>query len=362
MSFWLAMAVLTAAVLGALLVPLLRKPADGITRKEFDLAVFRDQLAELDRDKGHGLIGEEEAEAARNEISRRLLAASHAQERAASGSRSRRAAVAAVAAIPLIAIPIYLRNGAPTLRDVPLKDRIEHAVENQDMVALVAKVEEHLAKNPDDAKGWTLLAPIYRHMSRFEDAARAYSNILRLSPPVAETLADYAEMLVFANQGVVSSEANKAFAEALKLDANNPKARYFAALALKQEGKAGEAIAAWKALLADSPADAAWRNVVEQEIASANAPGPTQDQVAAAQNMNPEDRQNMIRSMVDGLEQRLKENGNDLEGWQRLINARMVLGEQDKAKFALLAAEKALKDKPEALASLNEFAKNLSLQ
>jgi cytochrome c-type biogenesis protein CcmH len=362
MSFWLAMAVLTAAVLGALLVPLWRKPAESASRKEFDLAVFRDQLAELDRDKARGIIGEVEAEAARNEISRRLLAASQAQEQASGESRARGAAIVAVVAIPLIAVPIYLRTGAPHLPDVPLRDRIEHAVENNDMVALIAKVEDHLAKNPNDAQGWAVLAPVYKRMNRFEDAARAYGHVLRLTPPTAEIWADYAEMLVFANQGVVSAEASKAFAEALKLNAKNPKARYFAALALKQEGKTGDAVAAWKALLADSPADASWRNVVEQEIASVSAPMPSQEQVAAAQNMSPEDRQKMIRSMVDGLEERLKTNGNDLEGWQRLINARMVLGEQDKAKLAYEMAKTVFKDKPEALQTLGGLAKNLRLE
>lgn len=362
MSFWLAIAVLTAAVLGALLAPLWRKSTDGASRKDFDLAVFRDQLAELERDKARGIIGEAEAEAARNEISRRLLTASQAQENVSGESRANWAAIIAVAAIPLIAVPIYLRTGAPHLPDVPLKDRIERAVENNDMVALVAKVEDRLAKDLNNAEGWAVLAPVYKHMTRFEDAARAYGNVLRLTKPTPETWADFAEMLVFANQGIVSAEANKAFAEALKLDPKNAKARYFAALALKQEGKTGEAVAAWKVLLADSPADASWRNLVEQEIASAGAPRPSQEQIAAAQDMSPEDRQKMIRSMVDGLEERLKKNGNDLEGWRRLINARMVLGEQDKARLAYETAKTVFKDKPEALAALGGLAKNLRLE
>jgi cytochrome c-type biogenesis protein CcmH len=351
MMIWLIFATLTAAALAAVLWPLFHSQTALAPRRDFDRAVFMDQLAELDRDLTRGVIGAGEADAARNEISRRLLAAVHQTDEKTVSSGRRFVAAAAIIAVPLIALSLYLREGAPFLPDVPLRERIAHATENNDFVAMVARVEQHLKEKPDDRQGWQVLAPAYRRMQRFDDAARAYERLVVLGDNEPNTLADLGEMIVYANEGMVTAEAAKAFAAALDRDAKNPKARYFAALALKQEGKAGAAVAAWKALLADSPADAPWRPMVDKEIAA-----------VATEAMKPEDRDTMIRGMVDGLEAKLEANGDDLEGWQKLINARKVLGEMDKAKAAYDRAKAVFKDRPEALASLDELARSLSIQ
>jgi cytochrome c-type biogenesis protein CcmH len=365
MMIWVAMAGLTALVIGALVLPVLRGAPQGAARPEFDAVIYRDQLAELDRDAARGIIGPAEAGAARNEVSRRLLGAIEAEgKKTTTQGRNWRPALVAALAVPAIALPIYLWAGSPHIPDLPLQMRLAHAVENDDIEALVAQVESHLAQNPGDLNGWQVLAPIYRRMERYDDAANAYAKILTLTAPTGALLSDYAEMLVYSNQGLVSATAAHVFAEALKLDPANPKARFFAGLALNQEGKRDEALAAWTKLLADSPADATWRPMLEREIANLRAPasGPTADQVAAAQNMSAADRDTMIRGMVDGLEAKLKTNGDDLEGWRRLINARLVLGERDKAKASLDAARQSLKDKPEALASLDSLAKELGIE
>jgi cytochrome c-type biogenesis protein CcmH len=259
--------------------------------------------------------------------------------------------MAAAVLVPVIAAGFYLRTGAPHLPDVPLRDRIAHATENNDFAGMVAQVEEHLKANPTDRQGWEVLAPAYRRMNRFDDSARAFSQAINLGGRTPDNLADMGEMITMGNEGMVTAEANAAFAEALKLDQKHPKARYYAALALRQEGKTDEAVAAWKALLDDSPADAPWRSMVDRDIAE-----------VAAKDMSPDDQQAMIRGMVDGLEERLKSDGNDLEGWQRLMNARKVLGEMDKAKAAYEAAKAVFKDKPDALASLDELARSLSIE
>jgi cytochrome c-type biogenesis protein CcmH len=168
------------------------------------------------------------------------------------------------------------------------------------------------------------------------------ANVTRLSKATPETIADYGEMVVFANEGMVTAEADRAFNEALKLDPKLPKARYFHGLALKQEGKTEEARAMFQALLADSPPDASWRPAIEAELAP--------DQAAT------------IRSMVDGLEARLQTDRGDLEGWQRLIRSRSVLGEIDKAKAALATAREQFKDKQDALATLNGLAKEVGIE
>ncbi len=362
---WIIFAVMTAAVIALLLLPVIRqKPSsEAADRNAFDRAVFRDQLAELDRDVERGTIGTADAEAARNEIARRLIAAA-APAGVARPLGAPSLALLSALIIPAVALPLYLRAGNPLLPDVPLASRLERAEEAGDYEALIVKVEQHLAKNPDDVEGWKVLAPAYRRGERWADAAEAHRNIVRLSPPSAEVIADYGEALVFAGQGMVSSDAHRLFSEALKLDAKLPKARFYDALALKQEGKAEEAKAAFEAFLKDTPEDAPWRPMLLAEMQDMSARPPALDQqtMKDAANMSAEDRQAMIRGMVDGLEEKLKANPSDLEGWLRLIRARAVLGETDKAKASYETAKAQFKDKPEAIVALDGLAKDIDIQ
>ena len=334
---WIVFAAMTAAVLGALLWPVVKsKPAaTQAERAAYDQAVFRDQLAELDRDVERGTIGQAEADAARNEISRRLIAATEEPGRKPVASFAW-AAIAAVLIVPAVALPLYLRSGNPQLPDVPHAQRMADAEKNGDMEALIAKVEQHLEANPDDLQGWQILAPAYRRAQRWDDAVEAYRNIVRLAPPDATNIADFAEAQVMANQGMVSAPAHDLFRQVLTIDPTLPKARFYNALALKQEGKTDEARAAFTAFLKDSPADAPWRPMLEAEMQDMSAKPPALDQqtMANASNMSASDQQAMIRSMVDGLEQKLAANPDNLDGWLRLIRARSVLGDTDKAKAA----------------------------
>ena len=240
---WFVFAAMTAAVIGGLLWPVVTsKPGGDVAgRDAYDRVVFRDQLAELDRDAERGTIGPAEAEAARNEISRRLIATSQAPEKKPAVSNAAWMAIAATVIVPLVALPLYLKSGSPTLPDVPLGIRMANAEKNGDMDALIVKVEQHLAANPDDLQGWSILAPAYRRAQRGDDAAEAYRNILRLSKPDAANTSDYAEAQVMANQGIVPAAAHDLFKQALVLDPTFPKARFYDALALKQEGKTAEA-------------------------------------------------------------------------------------------------------------------------
>ncbi len=334
MMLWLVLTAMTVVAMATLLGPVYRRRGEAVAdRAVFDRAVFRDQMEELERDRARGVIGAAEAEAARNEISRRLLQAARP---AMPRSSAPWIAALSVLMIPAVALPLYLQRGNPKLPDMPLAARLENAIENQDFDAMIAKVERHLAVTPDDVQGWMVLAPAYKRLGRWNDAASAFAHIMRLGKGTPETIAAYGEMLVFANEGMVTAEANRAFSEALKLDPKLAKARYFHGLALKQEGKREEARAVFEQLLADSPADASWRPAVEAEL--------------------------MISGMVDGLEERLKIDGDDLEGWQRLIRSRVVLGEMDKAKSALAIAREQFKGRPDAIAALATLAKEVGLE
>jgi cytochrome c-type biogenesis protein CcmH len=205
---------------------------------------------------------------------------------------------------------------------------LKGAIANQDFEALVATVEAHLAEAPNDIEGWKVLAPAYKRERRWSDAADAYANVLRLTPPTADAIADYGEMLVFANEGMVTAEAEGAFAEALKLEATNERAKYYYDMALKQEGK---------------------------------APALSDEQVAAVQAMPAQDQTAMIAGMMDGLEQKLGRDSRDLEGWKRLIRARRISNEIDKAKISLDLAMNVFKDDPASLDALRELAKELGI-
>jgi cytochrome c-type biogenesis protein CcmH len=255
-------------------------------------------------------------------------------------------ALASLLVIPAVALPLYLRTGSPALPDVPLQARMEKAVAEGDFAAMLAQVEQHLAANPNDLRGWQVIAPAYRRDGRYGDAAKAYAQILRLSPTDAETLALLGENLTLANEGTVTAEANRIFAEALALDPKLPMARFYAALALKQEGRAEEAERAFTDFLAETPADAPWRPMLEAELSG----------------MSSADQQEMIRAMVEGLDQKLAAGGGDLDGWLRLIRSRMVLGETDKAKAAYEKAKAVFKDDSGAIAALEALSTEVGLK
>ncbi len=366
------MAVLAAATSLSVLAPLYRAQRTARSERGQALAIYRDQLGEVDRDLDRGVIGETEAEAARTEISRRVLRAGHEADagETAGSPRMRRIAAVAMIAMPLAALVFYLFVGNPEMPAEPLAARLSAPTDRQDIPTLVARIEAHLAANPDDAKGWQILAPVYLRLGRFDDAVKAYKTIVRLTGSTADTELDLGEALVSANGGVVSAEANAAFDKAAKLDPTAVRPRFYLALALGQAGNTDAAIAAWKALLAGAPETAPWVSVARTELAkleggsgmataegSPPPSGPTAADVNAAGQMSAADRMAMIEGMVAKLAAQLDANPNDGAGWARLVRSYMVLGKTDDAKAALVKARAALANDATALASVNEAAK-----
>jgi cytochrome c-type biogenesis protein CcmH len=365
MTLWFVFALMTVAAIFAVLWPLSRgssTPAGGS-----EAVVYRDQLAEIDRDVAAGLIGVSEAEAARVEISRRLLAAADGQRDlpARSNLSLRRAsAIVALVGLPIAAVTFYLALGSPRLGDFPLASRTGTADVNQPLDNMVAQVEAHLEKNPSDGRGWTVLAPVLARLGRFGDAVRAYRNVITYAGDSAERRSDLGEALAIVAGGVVTAEAKVEFERAVAQDADEPRANYFLGLAAEQDGRQADAAAIWRGMLAKAPADAPWRSLIEAALARVGdpaAPALSSDAMAAAKDMNEADRTAMIRGMVDRLATRLKQNGDDVEGWLRLMRAYMVMGERDKAASALTEARQAVANDTERLRQLNEGVKNLGL-
>ena len=242
MLFWPIFALMTGAAVFAVLWPLGRA-RQAASAREADMAVYRDQLGEIERDRARGVIGEPELEAARIEVSRRLIAAGdRASDATAPGAQLRRraAAVAALAGIPLIAFGLYGAAGSPGLPDAPLQARLARPPEQQDVAMLVQRIELHLASNPGDARGWEVLAPIYLRLGRAPDAVKARAHVLRLLGSNAAREADLGEAHVAAAGGIVDADARAAFERALQQDPANAKAIIFLEFAGKQKSRAGE--------------------------------------------------------------------------------------------------------------------------
>src|SRR5260370_16680313 len=175
MTLWFVFALMTAAAIFAVLWPLGRG-----TRPQNDgseTVVYKDQLAEIERDVSAGLIGRSEADAARVEISRRLLAAADHQRAppvVSSIKLRRSAAITALVGVPIVAVAFYLPLGSPQLGDFPLAQRTHAPDVTQPLDNLVAQVEQHLAKNPTDARGWSVLAPVLARLGRYDDPVPPY--------------------------------------------------------------------------------------------------------------------------------------------------------------------------------------------
>lgn len=357
MQITLFIAALLALGVIVLLLPLASRKAAIAEIDDADF--FRARLQEIERDLARGVIEAKEAEDAKIEASRALLNAEARKvdgEVQASLFRRRSAAVAAIVIIPAISLGLYYRYGSPLLYDVPLASRVAEMNDNNNFAAMIAQVEKRLEEKPDDGLGWVTIAPVYADLGRYEDAIRAFENAIRYQGDSAELRSGLGEARLAAADGVVTAEARSDFDKAIALDPKNLRALYYLAVALQQDGKKDEAIAAFRSLLTmvESAGDAS--SLVKSRLAELEGETIKQDFAADA------DQAAMIRSMVERLDQRLTSDGSDVEGWARLMRAYQVMGENDKAKTALERARKALEGNADALQKVEKSAADLGLK
>jgi cytochrome c-type biogenesis protein CcmH len=375
MTLWIILAVMTAAAMLAVLWPLGRKAAN-MPAGGNDLLVYQDQLEEIGRDRNAGLIGSAEAEAARVEVSRRLLAAAdthagsqHATQGSAQRMRHRRtAAILGLVAVLVLPLGLYLDLGSPNVPGQPAFARASPSSNGQSIESLVSQVEAHLAKNPNDGAGWEVIAPVYLRLGRYDDAVAAWRRALALNGENATRDSGLGEALVGTANGVVTAEAKQAFTSAIAHDPKESKARYFLGLADEQDGNRAGAAARWRAMLEDAPAGAPWIGFVRAALGRVTgepvppAAGPSDADVAAANGMSDEQRNAMIRGMVTRLADSLHVNGDNVDGWLRLVRAYVVLGDRDKAKDAADDARHALSSRPDDIKRIDDLAKGLGLE
>jgi cytochrome c-type biogenesis protein CcmH len=382
---------MVAAVVLAVTWPLSRRRVLSQSSDAADVDVYSRDLKEIEEDRARGLLSEEEAAAVRVEVSRRLLArvsaAAQSVPNVAPALAARRDALVfygVALLVPVFAMGLYLGLGSPSLPDQPHQARVARSSEKAGIAELVAKVEERLRAHPEDGQGWEVVAPVYARLKRFQDAAQAYRNAARLLGPSPRRLAGLGEALALAKDGVVPEEARQAFQEAQKLEPGLATPRFWLALAREQDGDAAGALAEFRALLGETPAGSPWRGVLEERISAlggstggksdaavgqtqpnggvaATSAGPGAGDIAAAEKLSPAEREAMITRMVDGLAERLKADGKNLEGWERLMRSYVVLGRKDDARKALADARRALANDAGALASLEAIAAKLGL-
>ena len=368
MMFWLALAALTLCLVAWIAWPLFRPRGDNPARAEYDVAVYYDQLQELDRDRDRGLIDATQADAARGEIERRLLNAG--RDAGLSGTpRIRRHVVLAVALallLPLASVPLYFNLGNPGLPAQPFATR-EAPPERTNEVAdavrgRLADAEAQTRAAPDDPQAWLDLGRLRLFAGNLEAAETALARARSLDPDRPEIASAHGEALARLADGLVTPAARAAFLAALEGNADDPRARYFLALADYQSGREQAALDAWSALAKDAPADAPWLATVVARVTETardlghdpadwlpEARGPSEADIAAARNMDAEERQEMIRGMVDGLAARLEDEPDDLAGWRMLARAGEMLGDPAAAAQAYARAIALDPDHPETL-------------
>lgn len=409
MLFWIIIGVL-AFVAAALLARALVLGRTGAEPPAaYDLRVYRDQLKEVEKDLARGVINAEDAERTKAEIGRRILTADaqiKAGDETGGQPKGLGQGLAVVLGLALVAgsLGLYWKLGAPGYSDLSLQTRIEKAKERHDTrptqaemeaqlppsppmgdpapeyMELVEKLRQAVASRPDEVQGYMLLARNEAQLGNFTAAHQAQAKVLALKGDTATARdhVDHADLLILATNGYVSPEAEKALLDALALEPRNASARYYIGLMMAQTGRPDRAFRTWDALLREGPADAPWIAPIRaqiEEIAAlagnvnyslpADAPalaGPSADDMQAAQDMTPEERQEMIRGMVAQLSDRLANEGGTPEEWARLIAAYGVMGEPERASAIWTEAQQVFKDRPQALATVRAGAARAGLE
>lgn len=411
MTFWIIAVALSVAVAALLGVAVLRGRADGEHPAAFDLRVYRDQLKEVDRDLARGVIGTEDAERVRAEVSRRILqtdAQLHAATLGAEQPKGLTLAVVIVSAVVLVGggLWLYREMGAPGYGDLTLKTRIAMAAEMREtrpvqadaetqvpafspigaptaeFLDLMDKLRATVANRPADLTGQTLLVRNEAMLGNFTAAYKAQEFVLSIkgSEATAQDYVDLADLMVMAAGGYVSPEAEGVLRNALARDPSHGAALYYMGLTSAQTGRPDQAFRIWDQLLRRGPSDAPWigpiRAQIEEIAALAgvryslppadagddNLPGPTVADLDAAEQMTPGERMEMIRGMVAGLSQRLANDGGSAQDWARLITAYGVLGETDNARAIWAEAQQVFAGRPGDMDRLRAAAEQAGIE
>lgn len=407
MTFWIIIAAIALVVVAFLTRAALRGGNRTLDAAAYDIEIYRDQLKEVERDLARGVIGADEAQRVRVEVSRRILAADTQMKSVKNPDAPQVRSGLIVGVVALIAVlggSLWLYNGLgqPGYDDLPMQTRIANSDAlranrmtqeqaearlpegmlpspevSDDFRDLMARLRETVANRPGDIQGLSLLARNEAIMGNMDAAIDAQQQLIELRGDNASA-ADYsylAELLIGATGGYVSQEAEEALRTALEIDPRYPFARYYLAQYLMQVDRPDAAFRTLETLLAESPPDAPWVEAIRETIEEvawragvnyelpplSGGTGPSAADIAAAQDMSPEERNEMIRGMVSQLSQRLATEGGPPEEWARLIRALGILDDKDQANTIWSEAKEVFADDPSALRRLYSAAQDAEI-
>jgi cytochrome c-type biogenesis protein CcmH len=267
--FWIIAALLAVAALAFVLPSLLaRTRRSAATSSEANVALYRDQMKELDADLAAGTLARQQHEEARREIERRVLEDTAAAATAPASSSGRATAIALALAVPVLAVALYLAVGNPGALS-PQAGEASHGVTRAQIEQMVTGLAARLKENPDDVEGWSMLGRSYSVLDRYPEAAAAYANAVKRSPPSAQLLADYANALAMAQGQRLEGEPERLIAQALKLEPDNVKALMLAGSAAFERRDFKGAIVHWERILKVVPPDADIVELVKDGIEDA---------------------------------------------------------------------------------------------
>lgn len=353
MIFWL-LAISFAALATASLfyAGRVRAVNDAGDSKDPVRAHQRQLLKEIDDDFAADRINLEEANSAKAELARDVLR-HEAQEKSNQVKVPSTVPVLAMLAVLVIAFPTYLALGRPDLPALPQAGRQPELAANISLNDAVETIEARLAQNPDDVRGWQVLAPVYMQAGRFAEAERALRRVLELVEPTADTATDLAEALLAQQRPQSADEIESLLRSAKDRDSHHIRSRFYLAQFLAAGGRHELALEQWDELLLLSQGTEQWLPQAEQNRALS--------QMALDSGSGNQTQNEMIAGMVEGLAQRLKQNGGTLEEWTQLVRARLVLGQTGLAQEAYDAARAAYPSN-EGRAELDSLATSNGLE
>lgn len=347
MVFWTLAIALTCLACAALYYAAAGRAVNAGTGGDAIAAHHRLQLRELEADIAAGRLGDAEGTAAKAELAREVIRLRGETADGESGRPGRAVVALSVGVVALIAVATYASIGSPDLPAEPLVARAQ-LPNGMSIEDAMARVEEQLVATPDDVRGWTVIAPVYMQAGRFADAERAYRNILRLAPPTADAETDLAEAILLQNGGVVAGEPQQLLDSAAARDPAHVRSRFYLAGEATRVGDYAVAKTKWEELIALGKEGDSWLETARNGLAAAEAG------LAGAEAPVVGDAE--IRTMVEGLDARLKSDGGTIEEWTQLVRSRLVLGDVAEAQLAYDAAIAAYPD-PAQRTELDELAR-----
>lgn len=357
---WFALTALAACAAALVALPFLRTrtPAEANATEPADIYVS--QLAALSREEATGDLDGGAAAELRAEVERRIIDAPTPEPVRASPQFDRVTAAAVAAIVVLGSAVLYAATGSPGAQSPARGGALNSASQSlPDVDTMIERLRARLEEAPEDAEGWRMLGWSYFETNRFDEAVEAYRRATTLAPENASYASGLAEAMTQANGGTVTPEARREFQRARAGDAADERARYYLALARAQTGDVRGAIDDWIAGVRAAAPESPWAPRMRAEAAAAaqqaniniagrlppappstsgQAPPITADTVAGAARSSPEDQQQMITGMVEGIELRLAQQPRDAERWIMLMRSRMVLGQPDRARAAFNSA------------------------